>query len=85
VDGGRDASAGHELSALARRLRAGMIERWAAVLHAPPSPGARGLVWGLFNALFGLAEMVDDATITADQAVRELGLLIEAAAPRLTD
>jgi hypothetical protein len=35
VDGGRDASAGHELSALARRLRAGMIERWAAVLHAP--------------------------------------------------
>jgi hypothetical protein len=40
-------------------------------------------VWALTNALFGLSDLVDDGTITGEQALEQLTVLITATLPTL--
>jgi AcrR family transcriptional regulator len=63
----------HELSALGSALRERMIDRWVPVVGAEQPAGtelpSRAQVWAIINALFGLGDMVDDETVSPDQAV----------------
>jgi len=63
----------HELSTVAAALRERMIDRWVPVIGEDQPTGAglpsRAQVWAIINALFGLGDMVDDETVSSDQAV----------------
>jgi AcrR family transcriptional regulator len=63
----------HELSAVGATLRERMIDRWVPVVGSDLPRGAevpsRAQVWAIINALFGLGDMVDEETVSTDQAV----------------
>jgi len=76
-----------ELTQLIAALRAGIIDRWIKLApDGKTDAAARAWVWAVFNAQFGLWDLVDGGEIDPEQAVGILiGLIQEHFAPQRHD
>jgi AcrR family transcriptional regulator len=72
-------SAHHELGELAAALQTELIDNWTGLFGLERDPGARAVTWAVINAVLGIGDLVDDATVTTAEALAELASLIEAA------